>query len=335
MDTPGFGVDLREEELAIDNLVNFLQRDLKHVNAFVIAFKQSDIREMVYFRTMMKLVHSIFGEEFWDHVIIEATFWGYSREKMEDREAAGLTEENWLEGVPKKTIANIAGNIDRLSAVYIDTYYRPQDQHQRDKFLENTRTLFQFAVQSPAFHCTDISQVKDELRELEEVRRNLTNQKILIEKQKKDLEQSCDSDVRRLQQELAERNKQFYTLQSQRNQLEQEIIPRVALLFITVFSSTLGLILGCCCYRAALLCREPRSQNKQRETLGRRDSLSMKVCYPSEYEIDQEEDGGTVAGAEPGAVGWISFDVSKGRLHNWVIALAVVFLRKKNFWYLF
>ena len=50
----------------------------------------------------------------------------------------------------------------------------------------------------------------------------------------------------------------------------------------------------------------------------------MKVCYPSEYEIDQrreeeekeEEDGGTVAGAEPGAIGWITIDVSEGRLHN-------------------
>ena len=316
-------MDLREEELAIDNLVNFLQRDLKHVNAFVIAFKQTDIREMVYFRTMMKMVHSIFGDEFWDHVIIEATFWGYSRDKIEDREAAGLTEENWLAGVPKKTIANIAGNLDSLSAVYIDTYYRPHDQHQRDKFQENTETLFQFAMRSPAFHCTDITQVKDELRELEEVRRNLTDQKILIEKQKKDLERSCVSDVRRLQEELAERTEQFYTAQSQRDQLEAEIIQRSALLFITIFSFTLGLAFGCCCTRAVLLCREQCGENKERETLRRKDSVSMKVCYPSEYEIDhrreeeEEEEGGIVgARAEPGAIGWISIDVSEGRLHN-------------------
>ena len=317
-------MDLREEELAIDNLVNFLQRDLKHVNAFVIAFKQTDIREMVYFRTMMKLVHSIFGDEFWDHVIIEATFWGYSQGKMEDREAAGLTEENWLEGVPKKTIGNIAGNLESLSAVYIDTYYRPHDQHQLEKFQENTETLFQFAVQSPAFHCTDITQVKHDLRELEEVRRNLTEQKILIEKQKKELERSCVSDVRRLQEELAERTAQFYTAQSQRDELEDQIIQRSALLFITIFSFTLGLIFGCCCTRAVLLCREQCGNDTQRESLRRKDSISMKVCYPSEYEIDQrreeeekeEEDGGTVAGAEPGAIGWITIDVSEGRLHN-------------------
>ena len=50
----------------------------------------------------------------------------------------------------------------------------------------------------------------------------------------------------------------------------------------------------------------------------------MKVCYPSEYEIDQrrqeeqeeEEVGGTGAGAEPKAIGWITIDVSEGRLNS-------------------
>ena len=318
-------MDLREEELAVENLVNFLQRDLKHVNAFVIAFKQTDIREMVYFRTMMRLVHSIFGEEFWSHVIIEATFWGYSRDKVEDREAAGLTEESWLEGVPRKTIANIAGNLEGLSAVYIDTYYRPGDQYQREKFQENTETLFQFAVRGPAFHCTDITQVRQELRALEEARRNLTAQQVLSEKQKAELERSCLTEARGLQLELAERNKEFYSLQSHRDQLQEEIVARPVLLLIAVFSFTLGLIFGCCCSRVALLCKEPcslPSDTKPREALGRKDSISMKACYPSEYQEEEEEEeeeaGGTVdvAGAEPGAIGWISIDVFEGRLHK-------------------
>ena len=47
----------------------------------------------------------------------------------------------------------------------------------------------------------------------------------------------------------------------------------------------------------------------------------MKVCYPSEYETEQQreeggEAGGSGAAAEPGAVGWITLDVSEGRLHN-------------------
>ena len=90
VDTPGFGVGLEEEEHTIDGLVNFLKEDLKYVNAFVIAFKQMDYRPTTAFKTMIKIVDGIFGEEFWDRVIIEATFWGYSEEKIEERD---LTED--------------------------------------------------------------------------------------------------------------------------------------------------------------------------------------------------------------------------------------------------
>ena len=77
MDTPGFGVDLREEELAIDNLVNFLQHELKYVNAFVIAFKQQDNRMSKSLRSMIGLFQKMFGDAFWENAILEATHWNY------------------------------------------------------------------------------------------------------------------------------------------------------------------------------------------------------------------------------------------------------------------
>ena len=262
VDTPGFGVDLREEELAIDNLVKFLQQDLKYVNAFVIAFKQTDIREMMYFRTMIKLIHSIFGAEFWDHVIIEATFWGYSQGKMEDREAAGLTEESWLEGVPKRTIGNLAGDLSQLKAVYIDTYYRQHDQHQRDKFEENTAALYEFATQRPAFQCKDISDVKHELRELEEARQSLAMEKVLVETQKREMEKSCMSDLQSLKGEVDQAKKEeadcmerFFKVQSERDQMEDQVMQQGALLFLLLLSLCLGLMFGCCCARVWLLCK--------------------------------------------------------------------------------
>ena len=255
-------MDLREEELAIDNLVNFLQQELKHVNAFVIAFKQTDIREMVYFRTMIKLVHNIFGVEFWDHVIIEATFWGYSQGKMEDREAAGLTEAGWLEGVPKKTIANLSGDLDNLKAVYIDTYYRDHDPHQLAKFQENTEALYQFAMKKPAFHCKDITEVKGELRELEEARQNLTREKLLVETQKKHLEESCVSDVKSMEEKLSRAREEestcmdsFYRVQSERDQLEEQILQQSALLLLFILSFCVGMMTGCCLTRTYILCK--------------------------------------------------------------------------------
>ena len=103
-----FGVDLEEEEATIDGLVNFLRNKIELVDAFVIAFKQMDNRVMPAFKTMIKIVSSIFGEEFWENVIIEATFRGYSIDKIEDR--GDLTEEDWLENIPKRTLAGTVPN---------------------------------------------------------------------------------------------------------------------------------------------------------------------------------------------------------------------------------
>ena len=86
VDTPGFGGDMEEEEDTIDGLVNFLREDLMYVDAFVIAFKQSDSRPTVAYRTMIKLIDGIFGDELWDHVMIEATWWSYSPREVNIRE---------------------------------------------------------------------------------------------------------------------------------------------------------------------------------------------------------------------------------------------------------
>ena len=46
------------------------------------------------------------------------------------------------------------------------------------------------------------------------------------------------------------------------------------------------------------------------EGAGRKSSLSMRVCYPSEY---QQAEGDLARPESPAQVGWISLDVSEGR----------------------
>ena len=78
----------------------------------MIALKQMDNRVTPAFKTMIKIVGGIFGQEFWENVIIEATFWGYSIDKIEDR--GDLTEQDWLENIPKRTLARTVPNVDNL-----------------------------------------------------------------------------------------------------------------------------------------------------------------------------------------------------------------------------
>eukprot|EP00092_Neocalanus_flemingeri_P086400 GFUD01108869.1.p1 GENE.GFUD01108869.1~~GFUD01108869.1.p1 ORF type:complete len:411 (-),score=143.45 GFUD01108869.1:78-1310(-) len=253
VDTPGFGVDkLEEEEATIDGLVNFLRNDIKYVDAFVIAFKQMDNRVTSGFKTMVKIVGGIFGEEFWDNVIIEATFWSYSIDNIEKR--GGQTEKDWLEGTPKRTLDGTAPNVDNLTAVYIDTYYRKSDSHQVTKFNENTQKLLDFAKQKKPFHCKDIKAVKHDLRKLQEEKEKLEQQKKDIEQQKRALEESCEHEKDELNQSLATAQQNLTQFELQISTLEAKSIKMETkmghgtntLVLVSFGLMIVGLILGLC-----------------------------------------------------------------------------------------
>lgn len=186
VDTPGFGVNLIEEEATIDGLVNFLKNDMKFVDVFIIAFKESDNRVFEGFRSMVKMFGDIFGDEFWNNVIFEATWYKFDEQSMENRE---LTEEEWLNATPKKTLEGVAPNIKDLTGVFIDTHYWAKDANQKKKFEENTAELLKFAKEKTPFHCKDIKTVKHELRIAQELARNLTKEKEILERQRKTVEE--------------------------------------------------------------------------------------------------------------------------------------------------
>lgn len=200
VDTPGFGVNLEEEEATIDGLVDFLRNKIKFVDAFIIAFKQTDNRVTQSFKTMIKIVDGIFGEEFWENVIIEATHWSYSARDIEKRGA--LTEEAWLNNTPKRTLKSTAPNIDELKAVFIDTFYWDKDKNEIEKFKENTEKLFKFATEKKPFHCKDIQSVKHDLRLLKEEKEKLEREKKEIEENRKRLEASCENEKKMLNNSL-------------------------------------------------------------------------------------------------------------------------------------
>jgi len=226
VDTPGFGVNLDEEEATIDGLVDFLRNKIKFVDAFVIAFKQTDNRVTQSFKTMIKIVGGIFGEEFWDNVIIEATHWSYGARDIEKR--GDLTEEAWLNNTPKRTLNSTAPNVDELKAVFIDTFYWKQDKNETEKFNENTEKLFKFATEKKPFHCKDIKTVKHELRVLEEEKKRLEKEKKEIEENRKQLEASCENEKKKLNNSLTSVSQQNEDLEARMAELNAKSLKNEA-----------------------------------------------------------------------------------------------------------
>ena len=186
----------------------------------MIAFKQMDNRVTPAFKTMIKIVGGIFGEEFWDNVIIEATFWGYSIDKIEDR--GDLTEDEWLDNIPKRTLNGSVPNVDNLTAIYIDTFYRKSDKVQAEKFIENTEKLFKFATEKKPFHCKDIKSVKHDLRILQDEKDKLEKEKRELEEKRRTLEASCESEKSNLNDSLYSAREVNENLRAQTASLESK-----------------------------------------------------------------------------------------------------------------
>ena len=93
-------------------MVNFLKKEVKFVNVFLIAFKESDTRIPNEVRTNLKMLSAMFGPRFWDNVLIEVTRYRFDKTGHDQREDAmgvlrGSTDiwahmENWKNTIKEK-----------------------------------------------------------------------------------------------------------------------------------------------------------------------------------------------------------------------------------------
>ena len=82
----------------------------------------------------------MFGDDLWDNAILLGTKWSYSANGERVRKKDGLTEESRRADLNNKL--SRYGRTKDLEMVFIDSYYDESDDHQVDKFKENTDRLW-------------------------------------------------------------------------------------------------------------------------------------------------------------------------------------------------
>ena len=183
VDTPGFGgygqtgSSLEKEHAHIEGIVNVLKNDFKYVNTFVIAFKEDESRVTREVADMVMVLKNMFGDEFWNHVVIEITHWKNSKDA--DHPVNKTSKAQFWNGILMKEPYN-APKV--LPVVFIDSYYFKDNQEQVDAFNNNTDILFNFLKNSTKFETegirsvkTVLGQKKAEIEDLMTKNQNLTN----------------------------------------------------------------------------------------------------------------------------------------------------------------
>ena len=186
IDTPGFGEAEVQEKLMINAMVDFLRNDAQWINVFLIAFKQDDIRLTENMKRMLRMLNDMFGEEFWQNVMIIGTRYPFDQRSIGRRsiDEAKWTElkKNWFREITTKS------NVDPIPSVFIDSFYEESDMMEKEKFEKYTSELYSFSRQARPFSTRDVKTIRDlckkkletansdresKTRENEELRENL------------------------------------------------------------------------------------------------------------------------------------------------------------------
>ena len=211
IDTPGFGDVPKEDEKTIKGLVEWLKNKIKFVDIFMIAIPKSENRLTNSMREMLGLFQQMFGNEFWVNTILVATMWPYDQRSIDRRE--NKTEEWWVDSLYQTVFKKELQVNQKLGAVFIDTFYNPDDTHERKKFEENTNKLWNFAmrVQDNSFECKDIKIAITQIRQLQDEKDKIEKQKNKIEKQSK----MKDEKINALEDEIERQNGRIQLIRDQ------------------------------------------------------------------------------------------------------------------------
>ena len=85
MDTPGFGDANGELDLLIEEMMHILENDLVNTNIIMLAMEATTPKFNHELEKMLKQMSVIFGQKWWDFMMVGVTKWSYSLENCWER----------------------------------------------------------------------------------------------------------------------------------------------------------------------------------------------------------------------------------------------------------
>jgi len=86
VDTPGFGDSDNDDEQLIEEMMDILANTVDHADTLLLLMDGRVARFTNGLQAMLKRMTVMFGQDWWDFVVIGVSFWSYSQEAIDERQ---------------------------------------------------------------------------------------------------------------------------------------------------------------------------------------------------------------------------------------------------------
>ena len=86
VDTPGFGDSDCDDEILMEEMIDTLANVVNHVDTIVLLLDGRKTRFDASLQNMLKRMTQIFGQDWWNYIVIGDSFWPYDQDSIDDRE---------------------------------------------------------------------------------------------------------------------------------------------------------------------------------------------------------------------------------------------------------
>merc|ERR1719341_3244151 len=133
VDTPGFGDSDGEDEQLIEEMMGVLSNTISKADTIVLLLNGvSSQRFTDSLVTMIKRMTVMFGQQWWDYLVIGVSFWSYSEEAIAGRECSpnypdDCKDEDWFTREVNKQMQEKFGVTKNFTCLFLDSWSQTAD----------------------------------------------------------------------------------------------------------------------------------------------------------------------------------------------------------------
>ena len=174
VDTPGFGDSDNDDEALIEDMMAILADTIDHADTLLLVMDGRVTRFQDGLQKMIKQMTVIFGQRWWDYMVVGVSFWAFDQESIDGRKCypdypnLPRHDEAWYSQQINAQIAEKFGIERNFSFVFTDSFsqtagppgFNTDDPQQQEHWKQETGRLWDLTTnREQSFHFMTIDDI--------------------------------------------------------------------------------------------------------------------------------------------------------------------------------